>query len=96
MKRTYFVAPIPMWFCRYDFSDSPAALTIVLGNTQCHGITFYLRSTYVSFRRGLQALAKCFHVASFSLIASFGACARSCFVPRYRSVVWTDECPSSN
>ena len=27
------------------------------------------------------------HTASFSLIASFGAWARSCFVPRYRSVV---------
>jgi hypothetical protein len=30
------------------------------------------------------------------LIPSFGACARSCFVPRYRSVVCTEACPSSN
>jgi hypothetical protein len=36
------------------------------------------------------------YTASFNLIASFGACARSCLVPRYRSVVWTDECPSNN
>jgi hypothetical protein len=35
------------------------------------------------------------HTASLNLISSFGACARSCFVPRYRSVICTDECPSS-
>lgn len=35
-------------------------------------------------------------VTTLSLIPSFGACTRSCFVPRYRSVVWTDEWPSSN
>src|SRR5450756_1113099 len=34
--------------------------------------------------------------ATLSLIPSFGACTRSCFVPRYRSVVWTDACPNSN
>src|ERR1022692_3218815 len=31
-----------------------------------------------------------------SLIPSFGAWIRSCLVPRYRSVVWTDAWPSSN
>src|ERR1039457_5189852 len=29
------------------------------------------------------------YTATLSLIPSFGACKRSCFVPRYRSVVWT-------
>ena len=33
--------------------------------------------------------------ASLSLIASLGACTRSCFVPRYRSVVCTDAWPRS-
>ena len=30
-----------------------------------------------------------------SLVSSFGAFTRSCFVPRYCSVVWTDAWPSS-
>jgi hypothetical protein len=34
--------------------------------------------------------------ASRSRIASFGACTRSCLVPRYRSVVWTEAWPSIN
>jgi hypothetical protein len=36
------------------------------------------------------------YTATLSLIPSFGAWTRSCFVPRYRSVVWTDACPRSN
>jgi hypothetical protein len=32
-------------------------------------------------------LSTCVHTPTFNLIPSFGACARSCFVPRYRSVV---------
>src|ERR1022692_588487 len=34
------------------------------------------------------------YTATLSLIPSFGACTRSCFVPRYRSVVWTLAWPS--
>src|ERR1035437_1271453 len=36
------------------------------------------------------------YIYTRSLIPSFGACTRSCFVPRYRSVVCTDACPRSN
>src|ERR1039457_6036886 len=36
------------------------------------------------------------YTATLSLIPSFGACTRSCLVPRYRSVVWTDAWPKSN
>ncbi len=36
------------------------------------------------------------YTANLSLIPSFGACTRSCFVPRYRSVVWTDAWPRSS
>jgi len=32
--------------------------------------------------------------AAFTLMASLGACIKSCFVPKYRSVVWTNACPS--
>jgi hypothetical protein len=35
-------------------------------------------------------------MTTLSLIPSFGACTKSCFVPRYRSVVWTDAWPRSN
>lgn len=37
-----------------------------------------------------------FQTATRNLIASLGACTRSCLVSRYRSVVWTDACPRSN
>jgi hypothetical protein len=36
------------------------------------------------------------YTATLSLIASLGAFTRSCLVPRYRSVVWTDAWPNSN
>ena len=36
------------------------------------------------------------YTATLSLIPSFGACTRSCFVPRYRSVVCTEACPGSS
>ena len=36
------------------------------------------------------------YTATLNLIPSFGACTRSCFVPRYRSVVWTEACPSNS
>src|ERR1035438_6864453 len=36
------------------------------------------------------------YTATLSLIPSFGACTRSCFVPRYRSVVWTLAWPSKS
>src|ERR1022692_3159538 len=36
------------------------------------------------------------YTATLSLMPSFGACTKSCLVPRYRSVVWTDAWPSSN
>jgi len=35
-------------------------------------------------------------MASFNLIASFGAFAKSCLVPRYCSVVCTEEWPSAS
>src|SRR6516225_2707361 len=34
--------------------------------------------------------------AILSLIPSFGACTKSCFVPKYRSVVCTEAWPRSN
>ena len=36
------------------------------------------------------------YTATLNLIPSFGACTRSCLVPRYRSVVCTDAWPSSS
>jgi hypothetical protein len=36
------------------------------------------------------------YTATLNLIPSLGACTRSCFVPKYRSVVWTDAWPRSN
>lgn len=36
------------------------------------------------------------HTATLNLIPSLGAFTRSCLVPRYRSVVWTDAWPNSN
>ena len=36
------------------------------------------------------------YTATLSLIASLGACTRSCFVPRYRSVVCTEAWPSNS
>ena len=36
------------------------------------------------------------YTTTVSLIPSFGACTKSCFVPRYRSVVWTDAWPSNS
>src|SRR5438477_7626338 len=36
------------------------------------------------------------YIVTLNLIPSFGACTRSCLVPRYRSVVCTEACPSSS
>jgi len=39
---------------------------------------------------------ECGYIASLNLIPSFGAFTRSCLVPRYLSVVWTEAWPRSN
>jgi len=36
------------------------------------------------------------YTGTLSLIPSFGACTKSCFVPRYRSVVCTEAWPSKS
>ena len=46
--------------------------------------------------RQLARLKAGIYPVTLSLIPSFGACTRSCLVPRYRSVVWTDAWPRSN
>jgi hypothetical protein len=50
------------------------------------------------YRQGLSGVwrSTSFYTATFSLIASLGAFTRSCLVPRYHSVVWTDAWPSSS
>jgi hypothetical protein len=47
-------------------------------------------------KRQLARLKAGIYPVTLSLIPSFGACTRSCLVPRYRSVVWTDAWPRSN
>src|SRR5450755_2980238 len=48
-----------------------------------------------SFGRRLQRSNHVSQTVTLNLIPSLGACTRSCFVPRYRSVVWTLAWPSS-
>jgi hypothetical protein len=65
-------------FSRYGYTRSVFPSSRELGVNKKRGKheTFW-------FWRPLQGI----QTASFNLITSFGACARSCFVPKYRSVV---------
>jgi hypothetical protein len=47
----------------------------------------YFKTSVPQFAAQAYRKLTSFSTATLSLIASFGACTRSCFVPRYRSVV---------
>lgn len=77
-----------------------SACTLVANLLNASGVAPFIAMSNAEIGRGKlwhgAAAGAMTYAGSLSLIPSFGACARSCHVPRFRSVVWTLAWPRSN